>query len=264
MVDMQIYVCVKHVPDSAASITIIGDAGIENNIAFLINPFDEHAVTEAVKIKESKTKEKISGCEIIAVCLGPDDAQKTLQSALAMGADRGILIQTSENHDSIITAKALKSAIEQDGKPDIIFTGKESIDSEGMQTMFRIGALFNFPAANNIIKFEIKNNTAVVDHELSNGMINRYEMILPCVVGAGKSLNTPKYPTFPDVVKARKKPVKIIAFLDLNIEASSASMSVVKLEPLKQKRNPEKINGTASQIADQIVQILKQKAKVIS
>lgn len=256
---MQIYVCVKHVPDSAASITISGDAGIEQNIAFLINPFDEHAITEAVKIRKN-----IEDSEVIAICLGPDDAQKTLQSALAMGADRGILIQTSENHNSIITARTLKTAIDQDGSPDLILTGKESIDAEGMQTMFRIGALFNFPAANNIVKFDIQDNEAVVDHELSGGMVNRYKMVLPCIIGAGKALNTPKYPTFPDVVKARKKPVKKINFTDLNIQNALASMSVVKLEPLQQKRNPQEIKGTALQAAEQIVKILKQEAKVIS
>ncbi|MEN8210634.1 MAG: electron transfer flavoprotein subunit beta/FixA family protein [Thermodesulfobacteriota bacterium] len=256
---MQIYVCVKHVPDSAASITITGDAGIEQNIVFLLNPFDEHAITQAVKICDN-TKNS----EVIAICLGPDDAQKTLQSSLAMGADRGILIQTSENHDSIVTAKALKTAIDNDGNPDLILTGKESIDAEGMQTMFRIGALFDFPAANSIVKLDLEDDHAIVDHELSNGIVNTYNLSLPCVIGAGKGLNKPKYPTFPDVVKARKKPIKTIALTDLNIKPSSTSMTIVKLEPLETKRNPEEIKGTAVQAAEQIVQILRQQAKVIS
>lgn len=259
MGDMQIYVCVKHVPDSAASITITGDAGIEQNIAFLLNPFDEHAITQAVKIRD-----KTEGSEVIAICLGPDDALKTLQSSLAMGADRGILIQTGESHDSIVTAKALKAAIDKDGNPDLILTGKESIDAEGMQTMFRMGALFNYPAANNIVKLELKNDHVIVDHELSNRIVNTYKLSLPCVIGAGKGLNKPKYPTFPDVVKARKKPIKTITLTDLNIKPSSGSMTIIKLEPLAQKRNPEEIKGTAVQSAEQIVQILRQKAKVIS
>ena len=100
---MQIYVCVKHVPDSAASITITGGAGIDQNIAFLINPFDEHAITQAVKIKNT-----IQGSEVIAICLGPDDAQKTLQSSLAMGADRGVLIQIGETLTALIQQKPLK------------------------------------------------------------------------------------------------------------------------------------------------------------
>ena len=261
---MQIYVCIKHVPDSAASITIIGDTGIDKNITFLLNPFDEHAVTQAAMIRDSKIKEGILNSEVIAICLGPDDAQNTLQSALAMGADRGILIQTSENHDSILIAKALKAAIDQDGIADLILTGKESIDIEGMQTMFRLGALFDFSVANNIVKLEIKDDHAIVDHELSGGIVNTYKMSLPCVIGAGKGLNNPKYPTFPDVGKARKKIIKKIALTDLNIKDSSASLTIVKLEPLQQKRNPVEIKGDAAQVAEQIVHILKQEAKVIS
>jgi len=261
---MQIYVCIKHVPDSAVGITITGDADIDQNIAYLLNPFDEHAITQAVRIRDSKTKEGISKSEVIAVCLGPEDAHKTLQFALAMGADRGFLIQTNENHDSIFTAKALKAAIDQDGTPDLILTGKESIDAEGMQTMFRIGALFDYPVANNIVKLDLEDNHAIVDHNLSSGSIDTYRLSLPCVIGTGKGLNKPKYPTFPDIVKARKKSIKTIALTDLNVQPSSGSMTIVKLEPLKQKRTPEQIKGSIEQIAEQIVQILKHKAKVIS
>jgi electron transfer flavoprotein beta subunit len=261
---MQIYVCIKHVPDSAVSINIIGDVGIDQNIAFLLNPFDEHAITEAAKIRDSKIKKGIPESEVIAVCLGPEDAQKTLQSALAMGADRGILIQINNNYDNIFTAKALKAAIDQDGIPGLILTGKESIDAEGMQTMFRIGALFDYPVANNIVSLDLEDDYAIIKSDLSGGISNRCRLSLPCVLGAGKALNTPKYPTFHDVVKARKKIIKKIAINDLNIENTSASMTIVKLEPLQQKRNPVEIKGNDTQIAKQIVQILQQEAKVIS
>ncbi len=255
---MQIYVCVKHVPDSAASITITGDTGIDKNITFLLNPFDEHAVTQAVKIRD-----QLKNSEVIAICLGPEKAEDTLKSALAMGADRGVLIATDEYHDSIFTANTLKTVIEQDGTPGLILTGKESIDAEGMQTMFRIGALFDFPVANNVIKLELDDDHAIVDHELSGGIVNTYHMSLPCVIGTGKRLNNPRYPTFPDVVKARKKVIKKLVLTDMNIEKSSSSMKIIKLEPLLQKRKPEEIKGTAAQAAEQIIQILKQKAKVI-
>ncbi|MBT4200613.1 electron transfer flavoprotein subunit beta/FixA family protein, partial [Desulfobacula sp.] len=129
---MQIYICVKHVPDSAAHITILDKNRIDENISFLLNPYDEHAVTEAVKIKNNHP-----GAEVIAVCLGKNDAEKTIRSAMAMGADRGVLITSDKIHDSIVTALALKTGIEQDGTPGLIFTGKESIDAEGMQTLFR-------------------------------------------------------------------------------------------------------------------------------
>ena len=255
---MQIYVCVKHVPDSAAHISILDKNRIDENISFLLNPYDEHAVTEAVRIKNN-----YPGSEIIAVCLGKKDAEKTIRSAMAMGADRGILIACDEDQDSRMTALALKMAIEEDGNPELIFTGKESIDSEGMQTMFRIGALFDFPVATNVVKLDIKDEVAVVDSELSGGMANTYEMSLPCIIGAGRGLNTPRYPTFPDVVKSKKKPVQTIAFTDLNINDFSSGMRIVELVPLQQAREPKEIKGDADLAAKEIVRILKHEAKVI-
>ena len=255
---MQIYICVKHVPDSAAHITILSKNRIDENISFLLNPYDEHAVTEAVKIKNNNPDS-----EIIAVCLGKNDAEKTIRSAMAMGADRGILIVCDENHDSIITASALKAVIEQDGNPGLIFTGKESIDAEGMQTMFLIGALFDFPVATNVVKLDIDTDKAIVDCELSGGIVDTYEMSLPCILGAGRGLNTPRYPTFPDVVKSKKKPIQKIAFADLNIKDSTSKMSLVELVPLKQNREPKEIKGDANLVATEIVRILKQEAKVI-
>lgn len=255
---MQIYICVKHVPDSAAHITLRDKNNIDDNVNFLLNPYDEHAVTEASKIKDHHP-----GSEIIAVCLGKDDAENTLRSALAMGADRGLLIVDDQRRDSIETAMALKAAIAQDGDPGLIFTGKESIDSEGMQTMFRIAALFDFPVANNVVKLKIEAGKAVVDHELSGGICNTYEMSLPCVIGTGRGLNTPKYPTFPDVVKSKKKLVKKIDFADLKIKPGPACMSIVELEPLLQSREPKEITGEAGAVARKIIKILRQEAKVI-
>lgn len=255
---MQIYVCVKHVPDSAAHIAILDHHRIDENISFLLNPYDEHAVTEAVKLKNN-----LPDAEVIAVCLGKADAEKTLRSALAMGADRGILIARAKIGDSRMTALALKTAIEQDGKPGLIFTGKESIDEGSMQTMFRIGALFDFPVVTNVVKLDIEADKAIVVCELSGGITDTYEMSLPCVVGAGKGLNTPRYPTFPDVVKSKKKPVQKIAFCDLNIDDSMAGSRVVELKPLHQARQPKKIKGDAAGVARELIRILKQEAKVL-
>ncbi|MGD8468500.1 MAG: electron transfer flavoprotein subunit beta/FixA family protein, partial [Desulfobacterales bacterium] len=157
---MKIYVCVKHVPDSAATITIREKNQIDESVTFLLNPYDEHAVEEAARLNA-----KTEGSEVVAVTVGKEAAVTTLQSALAMGADRGILIKTDNRPDSILTARALKAAIQQDGKPDIIFTGKESIDSEGMQTMFRLAAALDVPVATNVVAFAIDQNKAVVGCE---------------------------------------------------------------------------------------------------
>ena len=255
---MQIYVCVKHVPDSAANIVISGKNSIDESIPFLINPYDEHAVTEAVKLKKS-----LNNSEVVAVCLGTDDAEKTLRSAMEMGADRSILIMVATGQDSITTAKALKAAIESDGEPGIIFTGRESIDDVGMQTMFRIGKAFGFPVAANVVKFSIKGSKVTVESEREGGIRDVYELPLPCVLAAGRGLNTPEYPTFPQIVKARKKQIKKIDFNTLGIEKTRAAMEVVELKPFVKKRCPVEIKGTPLVAAEKLAKILHEEAKVI-
>ncbi len=255
---MQIYVCVKHVPDSAANIVISEKNSIDKTVPFLINPYDEHAVTEAVKLKES-----LSDSEIIAVCLGSEDAEKTLQTAMEMGADRSILITTESVQDSITTARALKTAIENDGNPGIIFTGRESIDDVGMQTMFRIGKAFGFPVAANIVKFAIKDGKAIVESEREGGIRDVYELSLPCVLGAGRGLNTPIYPTFPQIVKARKKKIKKIDFISLAIKKPASSMEVIELKSFVKKRKPKQIKGDPAKAAKELAKILHGQARVI-
>ncbi|MBF0411374.1 MAG: electron transfer flavoprotein subunit beta/FixA family protein [Desulfamplus sp.] len=293
---MKIFVCVKHVPDSAATIVVKDKNQIDERITFLLNPYDEYAVTEAVKLKKLLDNQ----AEVIAVSLGTADAEKTLRSAMAMGADRGILITTEDRQDSIITARALKAAIEQDcnievkddlyqyGDLSLIFTGRESIDMVGMQTMFRIGAYFNIPVINNVVKFtpfieDGRLSKAEVESLAGEGRKNIYEISCPCVLGAGRGLNTPSYPTFPDVVKARKKDVKIVPLDDLikNLIINSIKYlisdskfdnpqkeqkngaEIINLELFAEQRTPKRIDGEPLEAAKEIVRILKQKAKVI-
>ncbi|MBF0375997.1 MAG: electron transfer flavoprotein subunit beta/FixA family protein [Desulfamplus sp.] len=293
---MKIFVCVKHVPDSAATIVVRDKNQIDDKITFLLNPYDEYAVTEAVKLKKNLIQNGASSSlgqaqqsnqiEIIAVSLGTSDAEKTVRSAMEMGADRGILIKTDDRHqDSITTAKALKAAIEQDcsnqvacedqskeQEPAIIFTGRESIDMGGMQTMFRLGAYFNFPVVNNVVKFAPDvnfsvNRKVIVETLTEGGGRDVYEITLPCIIGAGRGLNTPIYPTFPDVVKARKREIKILTLSDLlkgsESDNKGAKTEIIDLELFAEKRTPKSIKGNASQIAKEIVKILKEEAKVI-
>jgi electron transfer flavoprotein beta subunit len=255
---MNIYVCVKHVPDSAATITIEGKNGINEKITFLVNPYDEHAVTEAAKIKAARAE-----VEVVAVCLGQPTAENTLRSAMAMGADRSILIETDRYHDSIITARALAAAISSDGQPWIIFTGKESIDSEGMQTQFRLAANLGLPVATNVVKVDVDNGSVRVECVREAGTTDVVRMTTPCVIGAGKGLNTPNYPTFPDIVKSRKKAVRKIGMTELAIEKPAAGMEIEELLPAVEQRAPKALTGSAADIAAQIVDILKNEAKVI-
>lgn len=255
---MKIYVCVKHVPDSAATITIKETNQIDESVTFLLNPYDEHAVEEGARIKA-----QTEGSEVVAVTVGKEAAISTLQSALAMGADRALLIKTDDRPDSILTARALKVAIEQDGKPDIIFTGKESIDSEGMQTMFRLAHALDVPIATNVVAFAIDQNKAVVECELEAGVKQLLEMPLPCVIGAGKGLNKPKYPTFMDIRKAKKKEIKQIDLASLPIEKPAASVQILELKPAVEQRQPKELKGPPEDAVRQLIAVLRDEAKVL-
>ena len=255
---MRIYVCVKHVPDTAARITILENNRIDDRITYIMNPYDENAIEEAVRVRNES-----GDAEIIAVTLGSQAAEATLRSALAMGADRGILIKSDDSPDSLVTAAALTAAIESDGEPDIIFTGKESIDSEGFQTMFRLAAGLNIPAASNVISLALGPDKAVAECDGEGGAREVVEMPLPCVIGAGKSLNKPTYPTLPAIMKARKKEIKQIELTELNFEIPVGRVEIRALTPAVEKRQPVEITGTPEEVANEIVRILREEARVL-
>jgi electron transfer flavoprotein beta subunit len=255
---MKIYVCVKHVPDTAAKITIIGHNRIDEKVTFIINPYDENAIDAAAGLKK-----QVGDAEIIAVTLGKEAAESTLRSALAMGADRGILIHSDYSPDSMVTARALKAAIEQDGDADIIFSGMESIDSEGFQTMFRLGAALKVPVATNVVAFKLADRLVTVECKMDAGNIEVIRMPLPCIVGAGKALNQPRYPTLPDIMKARKKPIRTIALDSLDLDSPAGSMEVVELRPAVEKRRSKIIAGSAEEAVRELIRLLKEEARVI-
>ena len=255
---MKIFVCVKHVPDSAINIAVKDNCSIDENIGFILNPYDENAVTEAVRLRDNHP-----GSEVVAVCLGKESAMEAVRSALAMGADRGILIVSDKINDCMTTANALSAAIEQDAAPDIILLGKESIDAVGMQTMYRIAACMDLPVVNNITRIEVAAGKAVVDTMSPDGGTDTYEMALPCVVGAGKNLNDPEYPTFRQVMTSKKKPVKTIQLNELNLPLSKAGVEVVALEPFSRERKSEALTGSLDDMAKQIIHILEDEVKVL-
>jgi electron transfer flavoprotein beta subunit len=255
---MKICVCVKHVPDSAAKITIIGQNQFNESITFIMNPYDEHAVEEAVQIKK-----QVGDCEVVAVSVGKESAENTLRSALAMGADRAILIKTDGRLDSIMTSRALAAAIGQDGKPDLIFTGKESIDSEGFQTMYRLAAALDMPVASNVVALSLEQERVLVECEMEAGARGVIEMPLPCVVGTSKGLNTPTYPTLPAIMKARKKEVRIIELDSLAVEKPGSSVEIRELKPAVEQRKAKEIKGQPKEVVRQLVQILREEAKVL-
>ena len=257
---MQIYVCVKHVPDTAATINIVGDTGYKDTACkFIINPYDEYAVEEAVQ-----RVEKAGSGEVIVVTVGPAAAVSTLRAAMAMGAHRGILVKVqSQFVDSTLTGLALKAAIEQDGTPDIIFTGKNAVDTEGFQTPYRLAAAMGLPVVNEVVKLEINNGRAIVEREIGGGTREVMEMKMPCIIGATKGLNEPRYPKFPDIMKAKKKEIKEIDFDQLGLNTSVDQTELLKLEAVPARSSAQIMQGSIREQVTELVRILREDEKVL-
>jgi len=256
---MNIYVCVKHVPDTAAKITVVGGTGFAETCKFIINPYDEYSLEEAVQLK----KQAGQG-EVIVVTVGKEAAMTTMRSALALGADRGILVKTdSQFLDSALTSQALKKAIEQDGAPDLIFCGKQSIDSEGMQTPFRLARAFDIPVVTDVVGLRIAQGVATVEREIGGGAREVIEMPLPGVIGATRGLNEPHYPKLPDIMKAKKKEVKQLDIADLGLDLASSQTELIHLEAVPERGQARMMEGSTREMVEQLVRILKEEDKVI-
>ncbi|MBW1865134.1 MAG: electron transfer flavoprotein subunit beta/FixA family protein [Deltaproteobacteria bacterium] len=254
---MKIFVCVKHVPDTAANIKVVSDNGFDESVKFVMNPYDEYAVEEAVRTVQK------NGGEVVVISVGKPSAANSVRSALAVGADRGILVKTdAQLLDSETTALALKAAIDQDGAPDLIFTGKQSVDSEGMQTHYRLAGKLGLPVASEVSAFSMENGKAIVECEVGGGDREVIEMSMPCVIGATKGLNEPRYPKLPDILKAKKKPFLEMELSDLNIAMSSIS-STTTLTQVKERGAATMLQGSVGDMVADLVNRLENEVKVL-
>jgi electron transfer flavoprotein beta subunit len=255
---MKIVVCVKDVPDTAAKITISGTNGIDESVKFVLSPYDEYAVEEALKLKGKE------GGEVVIVSVGKSSAIKSLRSALAMGAERGVLVTTDSDVDPVVTSQALAKVIQDEGDVDMVFMGKQSVDSEGMQTQYRLGALLDMPVASNVIVFDKQGDKVVVESEIEGGARQVIEMTTPCIVAATKGLNEPRYPKLPDIMKATKKEVKQLELASLGLDAPASSMEVTELSYPPEKPEGKMVEGEdPKQIAEELVRLLREEAKVL-
>ena len=254
---MKIFVCVKHVPDTAANIKVVGENAFDESVKFVMNPYDEYAVEEAVRTVQK------NGGEVVAVSVGQPNAANTVRSALAVGADRGILVKTdAQLMDSETTALALKAVMDQDGTPDLIFTGKQSVDSEGMQTHYRLAGKLGIPVASEVSAFSMENGKVTVECEVGGGDREVIEMTMPCVIGATKGLNEPRYPKLPDILKAKKKPFVEMELSELGIAMSSAS-STTALTQVKERGAAKMLQGSVGDMVADLVNQLKNEDKVL-
>jgi electron transfer flavoprotein beta subunit len=257
---MKIYVCVKHVPDTAARISLKDETSYEDAVAikFVINPYDEHGIEEAVELA------KANEGEVIIVTIGKEAAAASIRAALAMGANRGIHVQTDQQFlDSSIISQALKKAIEQDGEADLIFTGKQSVDNEGLQTPYRLAAEMNMAVVNGVVGLTIEGDKASAEREIGEGAREVLELDLPCVIGATKGLNIPRYPKLPDIMKAKKKEIKKIDISALGIDMSGSTLELKKLEDAPSRSSAMMLSGSIPEMTKEFLRIMKEEEKVL-
>jgi electron transfer flavoprotein beta subunit len=256
---MRIYVCVKHVPDTAANIRPLGGTAFDETVKFIMNPYDEYALEQALLIRDRE-----GGSEVIAVTVGKESAAVTLRFALAMGADRGILVKTDTYFtDSLETSRLLQKAIDMDGSPDLIFTGKQSVDTEGMQVPFRLAALFDLPVAVNVVVFSLAGGKVTVEREMEGDVREVIEMPIPCIVGAAKGLNRPRCPTLPDMMKAKKKKLTVVNRADLRIPKPIQTVELLELQPVPDRGRGKILKGSPENMADELLRLLRDEAKVL-
>ena len=251
---MKILVPVKRVVDFNVKIRVKPDgSGVElANVKMSMNPFDEIAVEEAIRLKE-----KGAASEIVVVSIGPSKAQETIRTALAMGADRGILIETDEGAtvESLAVAKLLKAVVAEE-QPGLVILGKQAIDDDCNQTGQMLAALLGWPQATFASKVVIEGDSAFVTREVDGGL-ETLKLKMPAVVTTDLRLNEPRYASLPNIMKAKKKPLDVKRAADFGVDLAP------RLKVLKTAEPPARKAGVKVSSVAELVEKLRTEAGVI-
>ncbi len=260
---MKIVVCVKQVPDTETRVKIApsGNAISEADVAnWIISPYDEFAIEEALKIKEAK------GGEVVLVTAGPDRAQAALRTGLAMGADSAVHVKGAalDSTDTIGTARALAAAIRTLAPFDLLLCGQQGVGGDNSQVPGLLAELLDLPQVTVATKIEVQDGKAAVQREVDGGR-ETWETPLPAVVSAQKGLNEPRYASLKGIMAAKKKPIQSLDVAALGLDAAALApkvkVSAIELPPA---RPPVKmIEGDAETQAKELVRLLHEEAKVI-
>jgi electron transfer flavoprotein beta subunit len=240
---MKVLVPVKRVVDANVKVRVRGDgSGVElANVKMAMNPFDEIAVEEAIRLKEAGKVE-----EIVAVSIGPAQAAETIRTALAMGADRGILVKVDETVEPLSVAKILKGVVEAE-KPELVILGKQAIDDDANQTGQMLAALLGWGQGTFASKVEIGDGKAKVTREVDGGL-QTVELKLPAIVTTDLRLNQPRYASLPNIMKAKKKPLDEKAPGDFGVEVK-ARLKVLKTEEPGGRKAGVKVKDVAELVS---------------
>ena len=248
---MKLLVPVKRVVDYNVKVRVKADGtGVETaNVKMSMNPFDEIAVEEAVRLKE-----KGIATEIVAVSIGPAQAQEQLRTALAMGADRGILVE-AEGTEPLAVAKILKAIVERE-QPQVVILGKQAIDDDMNATGQMLAALLGWAQGTFASKVEVADGKATVTREVDGGL-ETVSLTLPAIVTTDLRLNEPRYASLPNIMKARKKPIETLKPADLGVDVTPR-LTVLKVEEPPKRQAGRKVASVA-----ELVDKLRNEAKVI-
>jgi electron transfer flavoprotein beta subunit len=256
---VNIYVCIKQVPDTEASILVKDGRSInEAAIKWIISPYDEYAVEEALKLKE-----KLAASTVTAVCLGPERVQNALRTALAMGADRAMHVESSIALDSQGMARALAQVIRADKEFGVIFTGRQAIDDDASQLHILLAEELAIPVATNVLAFACDGGKVRVEREIGEGAREVIEMAVPCVVAAAKGLNTPRYASMMGIMKAKKVEIKKIPLAETGVDEAQNKIRLLKLSAPAEKPQGRVIPGEAADAVRELVRLLREEAKVL-
>jgi electron transfer flavoprotein beta subunit len=249
---MKVLVPIKRVVDYNVKIRVKSDnSGVElSNVKMSMNPFDEIAVEEAIKLKEAGTVS-----EIVVLSIGPQQSQETIRTALAMGADRGILVKTDELVEPLNVAKIIK-AVSEEENPDLIILGKQAIDDDSNQTGQMLAALLGWSQGTFASELKISDGKANVVREIDGGL-QTLEIKLPSIITTDLRLNEPRYASLPNIMKAKKKPIDEKLPEDYNLEISPMLEIVKVSEPAQREA------GIKVETVEELVDKLKNEAGVI-
>jgi electron transfer flavoprotein beta subunit len=249
---MKVLVAVKRVVDYNVKIRVKADkTGVElANVKMSMNPFDEIGVEEAVRLKE-----KGVATEIVAVSMGPTQAQETLRTALAMGADRGVLVQSDAELQPLAVAKLMKAVVDKE-QPKLVILGKQAIDDDSNQTGQMLAALLGWPQATFASKLTIDGGTMTVTREVDGGL-ETIAVKLPAIVTTDLRLNEPRYASLPNIMKAKKKPIDALTPDALGVDVAP------RLETLSVEEPPKRTAGIKVPDVATLVERLQSEAKVI-
>ncbi len=249
---MKLLVPVKRVVDYNVKVRVKADgSGVETaGVKMSMNPFDEIAVEEAVRLKE-----KGVATEIVAVSMGVAQCQETIRTALAMGADRGILVETDVELQPLAVAKLLKALVLKE-QPGLIIMGKQAIDDDMNATGQMLAALLGWPQGTFASRISIEGEKLTVTREIDGGL-ETLELDLPCIITTDLRLNEPRYASLPNIMKARKKPIETLKPADLGVDPAPRLRLVKVSEP------PKRIAGQKVKSVAELVQKLRTEAKVI-